>query len=867
MRTLRLSCITPLSRLTRLSHITRLSRIGALLAAALALGTPAQAYYHYVHYFSGGRTGPFTPQQEKFNIASGGSVAFFVNDQGPSTYAAGDSFGSLLGEVKQALAAWDSVSSPNLHVAFGGLETAGQSSTAPGADVVFQELPPGLLGMGAPTSNGTTIVRGTVILSNNTALGAGPTYLENFFTTAVHEVGHALGLQHTWTGSAMSQDVLRNTSRARPFDADDVAAINTLYGASGWQSNFGTIAGTVKFGNNSAAVLASVVALSPTGAAVSALTNPDGSYRIEGIPSGNYLLYVHPLPPDAVPSDGSGLRLPQDQNGAPFQPSAAFGTIFYPNTLDPAQATTFNVSAGTLAAQQNFTVQTRSSVPAYDLITSSYLDPHSLLPLWDPSTVSGPIETFPAIVNNTQPDLFVKVRANSGDTPVPQSATILGGFGVASGQYLVAYADPKFGQRALALYFSMPVFAGTGPRHLVLNYGNDIYVLPQAVNLVKKPAPIISGVRTNGDGSITVTGSNFGADSRAFFDGIQALVQAPFIGGDSLGSIVVLPPPGNGGQVAQITVYNGDSQNSTFNLAAPPTYTYPFAASPQLTRSSVNSLTAGSTAMVDLTTQNTAFVNGQVITGFGSNDVTVQRVWVLSPTHIQANVSIAANATLGNSELSVVSGFEVMAQPGAFQILPANLNLPVITAVTNGSATQQTVYPGVYATVYGLNLASPAAGVQITLNDQPVALQPNGVLPSQINFFIPANFPTGVATLKLFNGSLAANPIALEIDVPPPAILSVTNVSGVPYDATHFASAQDVVNVYVSALDPNVIANPSRVQVTINGQQMPIQNVAQAANGQSVVTFVLNQSFGGVPVNLAVVVDGSSSITVPVTVR
>ena len=69
---------------------------------------------------------------------------------------------------------------------------------------------------------------GTVILANNTnnGFGVGPSYLEGYFTTAVHEVGHALGLQHTWTGSAMSQDVLRNTSRARPFDYDDVAAIN-----------------------------------------------------------------------------------------------------------------------------------------------------------------------------------------------------------------------------------------------------------------------------------------------------------------------------------------------------------------------------------------------------------------------------------------------------------------------------------------------------------------------------------------------------------------------------------------------------------------------------------------------------------------
>jgi hypothetical protein len=148
-----------------------------------------------------------------------------------------------------------------------------------------------------------------------------------------------------------------------------------------------------------------------------------------------------------------------------------------------------------------------------------------------------------------------------------------------------------------------------------------------------------------------------------------------------------------------------------------------------------------------------------------------------------------------------------------------------------------------------------------------MTLQPGGVAGTQINFFLPANFPTGPATLKVSNGTLAANPIGVQIDVAPPTIQSVTNASGVVYDAAHFAAALDVVNVDVTNLDPGVLSNPARLQVTLNGQSMPVQSVTQASNGQVQVQFVLNQSFGGVPVNLAVVVDGSSSAPVPVTVR
>src|ERR1035437_8086890 len=74
------------------------------------------------------------------------------------------------------------------------------------------------------------------------------------------------------------------------------------------------------------------------------------------------------------PADGTGLRPPQDQNGGQFLPNGVFGTVFYPNTLDPRQATSLPVAQGSVIASQNFTVQSRDSVPAYDLITASYLD-------------------------------------------------------------------------------------------------------------------------------------------------------------------------------------------------------------------------------------------------------------------------------------------------------------------------------------------------------------------------------------------------------------------------------------------------------------------------------------------------------------
>jgi uncharacterized protein (TIGR03437 family) len=240
---------------------------------------------------------------------------------------------------------------------------------------------------------------------------------------------------------------------------------------------------------------------------------------------------------------------------------------------------------------------------------------------------------------------------------------------------------------------------------------------------------------------------------------------------------------------------------------------------------------------------------------------------VLSPNHLQANVVVADNAVTGTSEVSVISGFEVMAQSNAFQVLPRNPSLPVITAVTNANSAQQTIYPGGFVTIYGANLANNPSAVQVTLNDQPMTLQPNGVVPGQVNFFIPQGFPIGVTTLRLNNGTASAVPVAVQVEVPPPVIQNVTNASGVAYDSTHAAVSQDVVTVYVSNLDPSVLANPGRVQVTLNGRSMPVQSITPAGNGQTQITFVVTQGFGGVAVNLAVVVDGSSSASVALNVK
>ena len=843
--------------------------LAGIAALVFTFGTPAKAYYHYIHYLS--RTGPFTPIFERFDVRAlpDSTVSVFVSDVAPKT-PGNDSFPSVLSQVRQAAAVWNSAGDSTLRLAFAGLEAKDQVSNTPGIDVVFtDEMAPGILAEAAPTvakdpvvlADGTTfypIVRSVVLLNSDTSLPPGPSYAETYFTTTVHELGHALGLQHTFTAGAMSQAIIRDTTRTRPLDADDIAALNVLYGKPGWNSAYGSISGKVT-SNGQPVALASVVALPLNGPPVSALTAPDGTYRIDGIPSGNYMLYVQPLPPDA------DVRNPVDAGGAPFPASPVFGTLFYPGTRDSQQAANIPLRAGDAVTDQNFTVQPRSSVPIYDVVAFSYYDSAN-------QTYSNVgTAVTPAFVNSMQLKTdgvatIVFWSTSMAPPPVPQSAAIPG---LGAMQVWLCCSS-----QAVAVQFSMPnLISSVGPRHLILNYGNDIYIQPEAINLVLRNPPFLSSTAVNSDGTVTLTGSSLGTDSRVFFDGLEAAVKTPFNGDEDSGSVTVTPPPGFAGQKASIVVYNPDGQN-TMTLDSvplingyaprnpPPVYEYPAAAAPAIT-TALASLPAGANAKVEIAATNMSFVDGQVSVGFGSDDIVARRVWVLSPTRLVANVSVAPRAALGTSEISVISGFQVAAIPNGIQLLPVNANLPSIVQVENGVPTQATLYPGGYITLYGSNLNVAGAATRLALND--VSITPAYSSANQVNFAVPPGFPVGLATLRLNNGTDDSLPLAVELSSPPPAIVSVGLVVGALLDADHPAGSGDALSIRVTGLDP--ATDPSRIRVTVGGADVPATLISAAQNGVVEVQVILGDQPGGARTPVAVWVDGSASAPLFIPVR
>lgn len=826
---------------------------GWLLVASSAFG-----YYHFVHFLTPGP--PYTPVPEKFDlrVLADRTVRYYIAREGPAALAPGDSFESVVSQIRAAAAAWNDVATSELRLAFGGL--AGEESRAsatPALEVLFDEIPPGLIALGGPTTRGDVaadpngsfvpITRAVVILNRD--LSAQRSASEAFFLTAVHEIGHALGLQHTLTSSVMSTSITRATSRARPLAPDDVAAISLLYPTPQWRQTTASIAGRVTL-SGSGVNLASVVAISPQGAAVSALTNPDGTYRIEGLAPGSYYVYVHPLPPPVYGEvSPANIVLPRDGAGEPIPVGPYFETAFYPAAKSVEAARALVVRSGEPLEGIDFSVSARAGLDLYAVSTYSF-----------PASVPVP-QGYLHLSGSRRFLVASGIGLSTGTGPAPGlGASVIGGSAVIAPGGLLPYApDPRFVQINLDFH----PFSGTGPRHLLFSLNSDIYVRPAGFHLVSSPPPAISQLlRTSGpDGrpAVAVVGQNLSAATRIYFDGVPAAVLSA-----ADNALVVEPPPARSQHRATVIAANPDGQSSWFiHGADSPVFDYD-AKVAAAAIVSPSSLPAGVEAMVEVVGANTRFAAGRTELGFGSKDIVVRGVWVLGPTRLLANVRVGEAAD-GVWPVTVVDGLEVIS-PATLQVTRASGQVTLVGPVWEAATGKAGAYAGATALVRAGRLPAgiSANALTLTVNDQPAVVRSlDGDL---IAFEVPASAAVGPAVLRLRTPQGEAYPIVFTVRPAPPQVLSIVAAPDQPVGPGRPARPGDLIRLQVARLgEPGEAIAPERVTIDVGGARHVPERVVAVSGRPELheIQFLLGTSApAGDAVPLIVAIDGRESLPV-----
>ncbi|HTB14575.1 MAG TPA: matrixin family metalloprotease [Bryobacteraceae bacterium] len=798
------------------------NRILSMAAALTALSSVASGYYHFVYFPS--HSGPFTPINLHFDLTqlTNNTVYFFISDQGPNVFVQGDSFTAVVSELQLAAQTWNSIPTSEIKLAYGGFQNAATQQSTPGIEVIFSDdnIAPGILAQTKVTTYSSVSINSSTtflpILHSQVQLRKNLTvtvpqqasFYDSTFTTMAHEFGHALGLQHTLTSACMSTYITRSTSKSMPLGADDIAGVSLLYPTPTYLSTVGSIAGRVTL-NGSGVNLASVVAISPvTGTAISNLTNPDGSYEIDGIPPGPpgnyYLVYVHPLPPpEQGEASPDAIVLPLDASQNPFLANTGFVTQFAPGTRDWTQATQVFVNASSIQTV-NFNVQ-GSPGPAI-----------SGLELW--GYIYNTYEFSPMLPVNGSFDLFFCAPGTtngSNQLAAGLNVSVIGGTAPASiiPKYTSYYGT--YNQVCALPWVLTGVWTSavqsTTPVALAFTVNNDLYVLPAAFFVVPSGPPtltsMIPSTDANGNGLLTVYGSNLSSASSAptqfVFDGTPATGTA-----NNDGSFTLAVPPAPGPYTSSVEALNPDGQTSgQVNPTGPPQNLYNYGYANQATISLGSSqVTPGTDTMIQINGNYTNFLNGQTTVGFGTSDIVVKQVFVLSSNLLWVNVSVNAQAPSTSTSVTVTTGLQTATLPLGIQIGTPNPSLTSLRAPITNAQTGLAGVPSPGSAIINVNtLPQNLTGWSLTIGGQTassLAYNGSGQLQAGVPSGLSNLLPALVQLIPPSGPPIA--PIAMKIDGAPPSIVSVTNASGAAITSTAQVHPGDMLTISMFGLSDGI---------------------------------------------------------------
>ncbi|NUN50890.1 MAG: matrixin family metalloprotease [Candidatus Brocadiae bacterium] len=159
---------------------------------------------------------------------SGGEVTFFMNEAGTADVPGLAEGTMIAGE----LAEWDAATSGALDLEYGGTIPVA-AEPGDGLNVIdWRALGPGIGAGTFPMYVGGEMLEADIQM-NSDMDWSDPVFLENVL---LHELGHAVGMDHEDGVTAVMNSVVMGTTELQP---DDVAGIVALYGTGGGSDGTG----------------------------------------------------------------------------------------------------------------------------------------------------------------------------------------------------------------------------------------------------------------------------------------------------------------------------------------------------------------------------------------------------------------------------------------------------------------------------------------------------------------------------------------------------------------------------------------------------------------------------------------------------
>jgi hypothetical protein len=294
--------------------------------------------------------------------------------------------------VQEAFDAWNNVEDANVKLVIGG--KISRSDLTPNTQFIYYDKDGSvmrdqgiddsglnsILGFAFPYTDSNTdsgMYTSSIIVLNGTLISSE----EELKITLIHEMGHFLGLDHTYYSddsipTMYSENV--SSSNQSTLKQDDKAGVSTVYPEKSFYKDLGAILGNVTFYDGTSVFGAQVIAIDANSTtindnAVSSITgfplcfsstyytNDVGEYIIPGLIPGNYYVKVESFPligkngfqieDELLFPTGSGI------GGYDFGYfDAGFNSIYYNNTKNLEDATKISVVANYITTDVDFTI-------------------------------------------------------------------------------------------------------------------------------------------------------------------------------------------------------------------------------------------------------------------------------------------------------------------------------------------------------------------------------------------------------------------------------------------------------------------------------------------------------------------------------